>query len=177
MASFPAALSAALSAALTSHGLLLAWRVDTAVYARTWDSGFGAHKAGGRWNSKGIKAVYCALDPATCILEAAVHKGFRTLDSVAHVLTGLQITDPACVKVVSADQVPNPAWLTAGSVSAGQQAFGDRALDDPAQPFVLFPSVVSTRSWNLVFRPELARGKYTVYTQNPLAIDGRLTPP
>lgn len=168
-----------LPAALRPSEALLAWRVDTQVYATTWERGTGAGLAGGRWNSKGVRAVYCALDPATCILEAAVHKGFRILDSVAHVLTGLEVFDPATVKVVAPSDVRkhNPAWLTAGSVSAGQQSFGDALLADPQQPFVIFPSVVSRCSWNLVFRPDLAKGKYRRYAQSALAIDGRLNPP
>ena len=43
---------------------LVAWRLDQAVHAPTWDSGEGAYRVGGRWNSKGIHAVYCSLDPA-----------------------------------------------------------------------------------------------------------------
>jgi RES domain-containing protein len=170
---------AVLPGALCPNEPLLAWRVDTHTFASTWNSGIGAELAGGRWNSKGVRAVYCALDPATCLLEAAVHKGFHVLDTVAHVLTGLEIHDPARVKIVTPAAVNshNPAWLHAGSVSAGQQAFGDALLDDPEQPFVVFPSVVSTRSWNLVFRPDLARKLYRRYAQKPLVIDGRLNPP
>jgi hypothetical protein len=61
---------------------LIAWRLDQAAYAPNWDSGEGAHRVGGRWNSKGVRAVYCSLDPSTAILEFAVHKGSRALDTV-----------------------------------------------------------------------------------------------
>ena len=43
-------------------GDLLAWRLDTTTFAGTWDSGEGAYRVGGRWNSKGRRAVYCALE-------------------------------------------------------------------------------------------------------------------
>jgi RES domain-containing protein len=56
---------------------LVAWRLDQAIYAPTWDSREGAFRVGGRWNSKGIRAVYCSLDPAAATLEVAVHKGFE----------------------------------------------------------------------------------------------------
>jgi RES domain-containing protein len=58
-------------------GKLIAWRLDQARFASTWDSGEGAFQVGGRWSSNGVRVVYCALDPATAILEVAVHKGFN----------------------------------------------------------------------------------------------------
>ena len=72
---------------------LVGWRIDQAKFRSDWDSGEGAYRVGGRWNSRGVRAVYCSLDPATAILEVAVHKGFRALDTVPHVLTALTITD------------------------------------------------------------------------------------
>ncbi|WP_196796267.1 RES domain-containing protein [Acidiphilium cryptum] len=51
------------------------------MYAASWDNGEGAHLGGGRWNSRGVRAVYYSLDPATAILEVAVHKGFGILDT------------------------------------------------------------------------------------------------
>ncbi|MGO6815746.1 RES family NAD+ phosphorylase [Rhizobium leguminosarum] len=74
--------------------------LDQAVHAPTWDSGEGAYRVGGRWNSKGVRAVYRSLDPATAILEVAVHKGFRALDAVAHIMTAAVVADvgdPCCL--------------------------------------------------------------------------------
>src|SRR3546814_3704523 len=53
---------------------LLGWRLDKEVYSSTWDSGIGAERFGGRWNNKGTRVVYAALDPSTAILEVAVHR-------------------------------------------------------------------------------------------------------
>src|ERR1700679_4047133 len=50
-------------------GALMAWRLDQAIFATTWDSGEGAYLVGGRWNSRGVRAVYCSIDPAIAILE------------------------------------------------------------------------------------------------------------
>lgn len=86
---------------------LVAWRLDRQKYAATWDSGEGSYLAGGRWNSPGGRTVYCALDPATAILELAVHKGFEVLDTEPHVLTSLTVTDPASVHVVDPATLPN----------------------------------------------------------------------
>ena len=58
-----------------------------------------------------MPAVYCALDPATAILEIAVHKGFKTLNAVPHVLSSAELRVPwPGVHVVQPD-VPNKLWL------------------------------------------------------------------
>ncbi|WP_439364836.1 RES family NAD+ phosphorylase [Bradyrhizobium sp. DASA03005] len=153
---------------------LVAWRLDQSKYAATWDGGEGAFLVGGRWNSKGVRAVYCSIDPATAILEVAVHKGFRALDMVSHVMTSATI-DPAGVFVVEPGTVPNPNWLRPGIPSAGQQAFGDELL--ARHSFVVIPSVVSTASWNLIFIAANAAGAYKLQSQDPFALDTRLHPP
>ena len=159
---------------LESDALML-WRLDQARSGLVWDSGEGAYRAGGRWNSRGVRAVYAALDPATAILEVAVHTGFAALDAVAHVLTTARITAAGWVRVVSAAEIPNPRWLRPGMVGAGQQAFGDALLR--AHPFVVIPSVVSAHSWNAIFAPAVARGLYDQVAREAFALDPRLHPP
>ncbi len=155
-------------------GELIAWRLDAEPFAASWDSGEGAYRVGGRWNSRGVRAVYCALDPATAILEVAVHKGFKALDTVRHVLTALRIDAPGAVHVVLPEAVPNPNWLRPGIPSAGQQAFGDRLLAEHA--FVVLPSAVSSHSWNMIFVAETAAGRYALHLQERFALDPRLHP-
>jgi RES domain-containing protein len=154
---------------------LVAWRIDDATHRLSWDGGEGAYQFGGRWNSKGVRAVYCSLDPATAIVEVAVHKGFRTLDTVAHVLTAAMITDPSRVHVVDPASVPNANWLRPGNPSAGQQTFGDSLLTQHA--FIVIPSAVSTHSWNVIFVAATAAGAYTIRIQESFALDTRLHPP
>ncbi|MGH6961889.1 MAG: RES family NAD+ phosphorylase [Dongiaceae bacterium] len=154
---------------------LVAWRLDRATYRATWDSGEGAYRVGGRWNSRGVRAVYCSIDPATAILEVAVHTGFRALDTVPHVLTAATITAPASVRVVDPASIPNPNWLRPGIPGAGQQAFGDALL--VRHKFILIPSAVSTHSWNLIFVGASAAGAYALRLQEAFALDTRLHPP
>jgi RES domain-containing protein len=156
-------------------GELTFWRLDQARFAPAWDSGEGAWRVGGRWNSRGVRAIYAALDPATAILEVAVHKTFRTLDIVRHVLTWAHIAEATQARIVTAADVPNANWLRPGAVSAGQQAFGDALLR--AHPFVLIPSVVSVHSWNVIFDPAVAAGAYRTAHQEAFALDPRLHPP
>jgi RES domain-containing protein len=154
---------------------LVGWRLDHADNAKTWDSGEGAFQLGGRWNTKGRRAVYCALDPATAILEVAVHKTFHALDTVPHILTSFEVADIVPVHVVQPDHVPNPNWLRPGVPSIGQQQFGDDLL--AKHLFVIIPSTVSVHSWNLIFDPIRASGAYSPSIQEQFALDTRLNKP
>lgn len=162
-----------LPAALGGSGLV-AWRLDQVVHAGAWDSGEGAYLAGGRWNSKGVRAVYCSLDPSTAILEVAVHKGFKALDTVPHVMTSIDV-EPLAVQVVGPGAIPDPNWLRPGIPSAGQQSFGDDLLS--RHKIIVIPSAVSTQSWNLVFATANAIGSYKLRSQERFSLDPRLHPP
>jgi len=154
------------------HPPLVAWRIDQKKYQASWDSGEGARLAGGRWNSIGRRMVYCSIDPATALLEIAVHKGFRVLDTIPHVLTSLTIGDPSQVIVVRPNTVPNTNWLRPGMPSAGQQAYGDQLLTSHA--FAAIPSAVSQHSWNIIFDADVAKGRYALSGQENFALDTQL---
>jgi RES domain-containing protein len=156
-------------------GSPLAWRLDVHAHGSTWDKGVGAAKVGGRWNPIGYPVVYCSADPATAILEVAVHKSFAVLDAVPHVLTRARVLGSTGVHVVMPDDVPNRAWLAPGSPSREQQAFGRGLLEE--HPFVAIPSTVTGESWNLLFNPARAVGRYELETQRRFALDPRLNPP
>ena len=156
-------------------GELVAWRLDESRFALTWDSGEGARLYGGGWNSRGRRIVYCSVDPSTAILEVAVHKGFKALDTVPHVLTAAIVAEPASVHIVRPADVPNANWLRPGYPSAGQQAFGDRLLS--AYPFVVVPSAISTHRWNLLFDASISNAMYATQLQEPFALDPRLHSP
>jgi RES domain-containing protein len=151
------------------------WRLDNKRFQGSWDSGEGAFQFGGRWNSKGTRAVYACTDPSTAVLEVAVHKGFRVLDSVAHVLTCFEIIDPSAIPIIDAGAVANANWLTPGLPSAGQQQFGDELLARYGS--FLIPSVVSRHAWNLVFDPQRKKSNYQLVFQEDFALDTRLHPP
>jgi RES domain-containing protein len=153
-------------------GAFVAWRLDSEQHAAAWDSGEGAFRVGGRWNSPGVRAVYMSLDPATAILEVAVHKGFPALDTVPHTLTSATILDTGRIHLVKPGDVPNANWLRPCPPSLGQQQFGDALLVKHA--FVLLPSAVSTYSWNLLFVAANAKALYKQRSQERLALDTRL---
>lgn len=150
---------------------LVAWRLERDKYLPNWEAAEGAFQVGGRWSSAGRRVLYTSLDPATTILEVAVHKGLAVLDQVSHTLLALSV-DPAPVEILWPADVPDPAWLRPGTVSPGQQAFGNALLD--RHPVAVVPSVVSTRSWNLLIDVPRARGRFVMKEREPFVLDPRL---
>ena len=161
-----------LPAALGGTGLV-AWRLERDRHLPTWDTAEGAFVVGGRWSSAGRRVLYASLDPATTILEVAVHTGFDVLDTVAHTLLAMNV-DATRVHVVQPSDIPNANWLRPGTVSANQQKFGDGLLAE--HPLVIVPSVVSTRSWNLLIDVAGAAGLFGLKDKELLALDPRLRP-
>lgn len=148
------------------------WRLDQERHAATWNSGEGAYLVGGRWNSNGVRALYTSVDASTAIIEVAVHKGFKVLDTTAHTLTSAWITDPTVIHVIQPDDVPNPHWLVPGSHGPGQQDYGDQLLKDYL--FSLLPWTISRHSWNLIFDADRAKGYFEAVKQERFALDPRL---
>lgn len=149
--------------------------MDAKVHAATWDSGKGAEISGGRWNPKGFAAVYMSADPATAVLEVAAHKGFKVLDEVAHVVSCARVLDPHDVHVLDLATVPNANWLFPAIPGHGQQRFGAQMMEH--YPFVAIPSVVLPLSWNIIFSPKSAAGKYEIVSQRDFSLDTRLNSP
>jgi RES domain-containing protein len=161
-----------LPASLGGTGALAGWTLQDARYAATWNSGIGSATYGGRWNSIGKRVTYAAMDPATAILEVAVHKGFKVLNTVAHNLYSFKITDPLQVRVVQPGDVPNPHWLHPVPPNKDQQEFGDQLID--GHPWVLLPSAVSEHSWNLLVNVTTALPLMTDIQSERFALDPRL---
>lgn len=159
-----------LPSALGGGGEVVVWRLDKEIYAPTWQTGEGAYRAGGRWSTAGHRVVYCALDPATAILEVAVHAGFKVLDTVAHNMVRATVPDLTSVHRVKPEDVPNPNWLRPGDPSVYQQGFGDDLLKKHG--VVVIPSVVSTNSWNMIFTDTEA-AKLIDIKQERFALDTR----
>jgi RES domain-containing protein len=151
---------------------LSVWRLEREKHFPTWTSAEGAFLAGGRWSSPGQRVIYASLDPATTILEVAVHKGFNVLDSVPHRLLEISIA-AVPIEVVQPSDVPNPHWLNPGAVSPNQQKFGDALL--ASHPLVLVPSTASKHSWNLLINTSTANKHFALKSDERFALDPRLT--
>jgi RES domain-containing protein len=156
-------------------GEIRLWRIDQKRHYKTWHTGEGAFRVGGRWNAPGVRAVYASLDPATACLEVAVHKGFEVLDVAPHYLTSARIIDPSRLHVVGPDDIGNPNWITPASPGKYQQKYGNDLLRKHG--CILIPSAVSRHSWNLIFDADQADGLYDDVARERFALDPRLQPP
>lgn len=152
---------------------LIVWRLERAQHAAHWSQGIGAERVGGRWSPKGRPVIYAAIDPATAILEVAVHAGFEVLDAVPYRMLKIEILTPAALRIVQPSEVPNPQWLMPGAVTTGMQRFGADLLDQ--HPFVLIPSVVSRCSWNLIIDVARAKEHIQRVRDDAFGLDGRLS--
>jgi RES domain-containing protein len=148
------------------------WRLVNARHVDTWDSGEGAFRVSGRWNKAGTRLLYGSLDPATAILEVAVHSGFSALDAVPHMLVCARIVHPALVKVLLPHSFPNPAWLRPGSYSPNQVAFVQQAME--SHPMLVVPSAVSPHSWNLLIDVDRTKGEIERVSVEVFSLDTRL---
>ena len=60
-----------LPAAIGGASPAVAWRLDEHAHAAAWDSGIGAERMGGRWNPKGVPAVYCSFENCHAYIDEA----------------------------------------------------------------------------------------------------------
>lgn len=103
-------------------------------------TGEGARLAGGRWNRKGVAAIYCAEHPALAMLEIVVHKGLdMDVGPLGHVLVAADLPDDSIVRIAHMPGEPEhigTEWLRDGS---------SLALD--------VPSVIVPHSRNIIMNP------------------------
>jgi RES domain-containing protein len=108
----------------------------------------GARRHGGRWNSKGVAVLYCALSESLAMLELRVHSPHpypRTRWRFA-----IEVPDDALTSV-PVEELPR-GWdkLPAGPES---KRFGDSWVAGCSSLGLLVPSVVAPEEKNLMLNP------------------------
>jgi len=80
----------------------------------------------GGWNSRGVRAVYTALEPAPRSLKLLCTKGFKALDTAHHVADLRPCDGPDRVHVVQSNGriIPNPTGWCQAAHGEGQKSFG-----------------------------------------------------
>ncbi|MFZ4858572.1 MAG: RES family NAD+ phosphorylase [Desulfuromonadaceae bacterium] len=152
---------------------MLLYRVTTHVFARDL-SGRGAQLYGGRWNPKGVAALYTAETPAQALLEFLPHFP-DTCPPHALVLVTITAPDNLYIEEMSKNDLPSDwdakppgvltvrigrDWLIAGETTALRV------------PSVMLPFGMA---WNLVLNPLHPQfSELTVIEVVPFAADPRL---
>jgi RES domain-containing protein len=117
---------------------MISWRLSKERSATTAFSGTGAAEFPGRWNSAGMRVVYCADSLSLAALEALVHVEDKTILSHARVA--------AFEVMVPDDLVHVPDALPAGwnqtPVRRSVREFGDRFLAGRNAPVMRVSSAV-----------------------------------
>lgn len=137
------------------------WRIARATYAQTVSqmlSGDGAAQFGGRWNPKGVKAVYCSENSSLAALEILANLA-RPSAFPAHNVLDLDVPDEA---------------IAIASLSAPDtRATGAAILRDYLA--LAAPSAVNPLERNVVINP-LHRDFEMIVAGNiqPFAFDQRL---
>jgi RES domain-containing protein len=129
--------------------LIRAWRIVNARNAAAAFSGDGSRRSGGRWNSRGNRAVYLADSLALATLEVMVHGvSYETLQNYICILATIpkkiiQDVDLQSLPKNWRDDIPH----------AELRELGDRWLKEQKSAALNFPSAVVPVEFNYVLNP------------------------
>lgn len=117
-------------------------------------SGIGAKLNGGRWNSRGKKALYTAESISLALLEVAVHLGLDLLPT-DYCIIEIEFPDTAPIKVLDKstliadwDAIPHAHY---------SQRIGDVFLEENAFLVLKTPSAIVTQEFNYIINPNHSR--------------------
>ena len=146
------------------------WRLVRPGFAPGLD-GRGAERYGGRWNSPGLPAIYCASHLSLAVLEYFLHlpPQLRRRDSLP-LMTAVELRlDGGSVEAVGNDDVPRLDDLT------WCRARGDDWLERGEALALAVPSVVVPREQNVILNPRHGEfGSVRVVELAPFRFDPRM---
>ena len=151
--------------------MIRAWRIVNARNTATAFSGDGSRRSGGRWNSRGYRAVYLADSLALATLEVMVHGvSYETLQNYVCIVA----TIPKKI-VQEVDLKSLPGNWREDLPSAEVRALGDRWLNEQKSAALKVPSAVIPVEFNYVLNPRHKDfGKIEIAEPLSLAFDKRL---
>ena len=146
-----------------------AWRIVKAKHAATAFFGKGAADNGGRWNSRGVAAVYASITKSLAVLESLVH--LNPPVRFKFVAFRLEFED-ALVELFSLKKLP-PDWQNEPPPPSTQQ-IGDRWVREARSAVLALPSVI-TGEINYLLNPAHPDfEKITIARPEPFAFYPRL---
>ncbi len=146
------------------------WRLVRPDFAPGLD-GRGAERYGGRWNSPGLPAIYCASHLSLAVLEYFVHlpPQLRRRDSLPR-MTAVELRlDGGPVEAVREDDLSrlnDPDWC---------RSLGDDWLRRGEALALMVPSVVVRQELNVILNPRHGEfGRVSVASVTPYRFDPRM---
>ena len=150
--------------------MLEAWRIIKEKHAATAFSGEGAAKTGGRWNSRGVAAVYTSGTKSLAALESLVHLN----PPVFFKYVAIRIKfDDAVLEIMPARNLP--ADWRAEPPPPSSQAVGDGWVWEARTAVLALPSVLISGEPNYLLNPAHPDfKKISIGKPEPFAFDPRL---
>lgn len=127
--------------------MVSAYRIVSPKFSNNAFDGEGARLYGGRWNSKGIRAVYTSASPSLAALEAFVHLGIDA-KAFPHLIFTIQIPNEIIIK---AKNIPS-SWRDNPAPQACID-FGTRWLRSLKSAVLEVPSAIMELESNFVLNP------------------------
>ncbi|MCB0658820.1 MAG: RES family NAD+ phosphorylase [Saprospiraceae bacterium] len=127
---------------------MIVYRIGKKKYAGDL-SGRGAQLAGGRWNRKGIPAIYTSESRALSLLEVAVHVPLGIVPE-SFVLITLDVPDPF-IEVLDPQLLP-ANWQAFPPTDETQQ-LGDQFLTGMKHLALKVPSAIVRQEVNVILNP------------------------
>lgn len=128
------------------------YRLTQKKFAASPFSPEGAKLFGGRWNSKGVEALYFAESESLCVLEVFVHVNNDPELIHRYDLYRINIPDELIVRL---DEQDLPSHWRAIPISEQTQQLGDQFLTLASADFAALqvPSAISPRDNNYLVNP------------------------
>ncbi len=149
------------------------WRIEKAVFAREVRSGGGARLYGGRWNSPGRPAIYCAGSLSLAMLEVLAHVTIEEDAGEKRVFFTVEVDDK-WVEEVGASELPR-GWRSALNLGPCRR-LGDAWLARESSVALRVPSALVVGEFNCILNPAHPhfRKATTWSVRRSLRIDSRL---
>jgi RES domain-containing protein len=147
---------------------VILWRVSN---YQTLD-GVGGLYVSGRSHTKGHPVIYCALNPATALLEALVHIEIDAEDRPERFqVLRIEGPDTLSMEEIESSTIPTN-WAEDTTFT---QSLGDRWLFERRSLLLKVPSVLVPETWNVLVNPRHPEAdllKITITYEH--VFDGRL---
>jgi RES domain-containing protein len=135
-------------------------------------SGRGAEINGGRWNGKGVAALYTSSSRALCAIEIIVHVPAGIIP-VDYYMVSIETPDDAPIKTLNPKDLP--ANWNSNPISASTQRIGNTFFAEQNALVLKTPSAIIKDEWNYIINPLHQNFKQVkVLSSEPFAFDTRL---
>lgn len=149
-----------------------AWRIDRLKWADSSFDGSGAAKEGGRWNSPGVRVVYCSRNLAMAVQEQYIHLPKPVPRTLQLVKFRIEFGKLAMATIFAADLPDN--WAVFPPAEFTQQ-MGDAWAASGRTSILAVPSALIPEEVNYLLNPQHRDfPRIVVSPAQPFALDGRI---